>query len=244
MSDLQLTAINAALSKDWQKAIEANQSLLKNNKLDINSISRLAHAYAQTGKLDMAKKLYKKILILDKYNNIARKNLDKLNSISKSPKSNPKSQSSPFTLSPSQFLEEPGKTKTVSLINTAPAGILSHLNPGDPVVLLPKKYSIDIRTLNNIYLGALPDDFAFKIIRFLKAGYEYTTYVKSATKNSVSIFIRESKRAKKFASQPSFIAPSSQREIKIGDRKKEDSQDAELDEDSTNPISQDDSEEV
>lgn len=208
MSTLLQTAINAALAQDWPSAISVNQKLLSENKNDISTLNRLAHAYAQTGKLDEAKKIYKKILSLDKYNIIALKNLDKLNSLPKSGKAVKAAQSVPnYSLSPVQFLEEPGKTKTVSLINTAPASVLSHLNPGSPVVLLPKKHSVDVRTIGKTYLGVLPDDFSFKLLRFLKAGYEYESFIKNASKNSISIFIREIKRAKRFKSQPSFLTP-------------------------------------
>lgn len=208
MSNVIQSAISAALSGDWQKAISINLSLLKENKNDINSLSRLAHAYVQMGKLDQARKLYKKIIVIDKYNIIAQKNLDKLGAIPKTSKISSRMQPVTYSLSPSQFLEEPGKTKTVSLKNTAPAGVLSHLNPGTPMALYPKKHSIDIRTLGKIYIGALPDDLAFRLLKFLKAGYEYSTYVKNATKNNVTIFVRETKRAKRFKSQPSFVPAS------------------------------------
>lgn len=211
MPNLLSTAINAALNQDWQKAIELNQSLLKENREDINSMNRLAHAYIQIGKLDEARKLYKKILDLDKYNSIALKKLERLSTLpkTKTGKSVSYRKLSTPLLSPSLFIEEPGKTKTVSLKNTAPAGILSHLNPGEAIIFFPKRHSIEIRTQNKEYIGALPDDFAFRLLRFMKAGYDYEVFVKSATKNSVSIFIREIKRAKRFKSQPSFLSISS-----------------------------------
>lgn len=211
MSNLLSTAINAALNQDWQKAISVNQNLLKENKEDINSMNRLAHAYIQIGKLDEARKLYKKILVIDKYNTIALKKLERLSTLPKvkTGKSTAYQRLAAPLLSPSLFIEEPGKTKTVNLKNTAPAGILSHLNPGEAVIFFPKRHSIEIRTQNKDYIGALPDDFAFRLLRFMKAGYDYEVFVKSATKNSVSIFIREIKRAKRFKSQPSFLAASS-----------------------------------
>lgn len=200
-------AINAALTSDWQKAIAANKSLLAENKEDINSMSRLAHAYVQTGKIKEAQKIYKKILALDKYNTIAAKNLEKLNAMPKSAKTafRPKS---PTVVSPSLFIEEPGKTKTVALINTAPASILLRLNPGEAVFLHPKKHAIEVRTVTKVYIGALPDDFAFKLLRFLKAGYGYEVFIKNTTKNSITVFIRETKRAKRFQSQPTFLSVS------------------------------------
>lgn len=203
------TAINAALAGDWQKAISANQSLLKDDKNDINTISRLAHAYTQIGKLDEAKKLYKKILTIDKYNLIAQKKMERLGTVSKGSKPGNYSRLISPVMSPSLFIEEPGKTKTISLLNTAPANKLSRLNPGESVLLCPKRHSIEIRTLDKNYIGVLPDDFAFRLLKFIKAGYDYEVFVKNATKNCVNIFIKEVKRAKRFKSQPSFLTAGS-----------------------------------
>lgn len=208
MSNLLQTAINSALSQDWKKAISANQDLLSENSEDLNSMNRLAYAYIQIGKIDEARKLYKRILAKDKYNNIAIKNLSKLNALPKSLKS-VVHKSSSLTISPSLFIEEPGKTKTINLINIAPPSILSNLSPGAQVFFHPKKHAIDVRTDDKVYLGALPDDFAFKLLRFIKAGYEYNIHVKNSTKNSVSVFICETNRAKRFKSQPSFLMPNS-----------------------------------
>lgn len=233
MSGLLKIAISAALSQDWQKAISANQSLLKENKDDVSSMNRLAHAYVHIGKLDDAKKLYKKILLLDKYNNIALNNLEKLNSIPKSIKST-QHKKSISVVSPSLFIEEPGRTKTISLINIAPVVVLSSLNPGELIFLHAKKHSIDVRTENKVYLGALPDDSAFKLLKFIKAGYEYNVYIKSTTKNSITIFILETKRAKRFMSQPSFLPPSTSLSHSFLSHDNKDN-DIDADENSANP---------
>lgn len=201
-------AIDAALSRDWQKAVSINLNLLKENKDDINSLSRLAHAYIQTGKITESVKIYKKILSLDKYNNIAQKSLEKLASLPKNLKKAGVLNVSSCQASPCLFIEEPGKTKTVNLVNPAPAGILSQLNAATEVFFHARKHAIEIRSENNTYLGALPDDFSFKLSRFIKAGYEYKIYVKNSTKNGISVFIQETKRAKKYKSQPSFINAS------------------------------------
>ena len=239
MSTILKTAISAALSQEWQKAISANQSLLKENKEDVSSMNRLAYAYVRIGKPDEAKKLYKKILQLDKYNNIAINNLEKLNSLPKSIKS-AQNKKSVSIVSPSLFIEEPGKTKTIALINIAPVVILSGLNPGELIFLHAKKHSIDVRSENNVYLGALPDDSAFRLLKFIKAGYEYKVYVKGTTKSSITIFILETKRAKRFMSQPSFLPHSISLSRSILGHDNKDSETLDEDETTTNP--QEDSE--
>ena len=231
MDNTHQTAINAALSQDWEKAILANKNILTENKNCVEALSRLAYAYIQIGESDKAKELYKKILILDHYNVIARKNLDKLNCLPKTSNSKPyKFQRETLHLSPSQFIEEPGKTKTITLINVAPVAVISKLHIGDIVKINPKKYTIEVRDQNNIFLGALPDDISFRIIRFLKAGNEYHICIKNIQKNTISVFIREIKRGKKYLCQPTFLpitvsyASSIPREIKRSDKENDNSE--------------------
>ncbi|MCL4338173.1 tetratricopeptide repeat protein [Patescibacteria group bacterium] len=208
MSDSNLSnlAIQAALSNEWEEAISLNGNILKENPQDINALNRMAFAYVQVRKFDDAKRIYKKILGFDRYNIIAQKNLDRINNLLKQNKSGLNSKNTIFPLSPSLFIEEPGKTKTVVLSNIAPSSVLSNLNMGDPVTFKLKKHSAEIRDTNNVYIGALPDDIAFRLIRFTKAGNTYLVNIKNITKNSVSVFIREIKRGKRFASQPTFIS--------------------------------------
>ena len=108
-------AIDSALAQNWLTAIKLNKELIKNNKDDIDSLARLAYALTQINDIEKAKKIYKKILSLDKYNSLAQKNLDKIINI-------PKGSSAKQTkerVSPGLFIEEPGKTKVINLINLA-----------------------------------------------------------------------------------------------------------------------------
>ncbi len=203
MTDLTKQAINAALSRDWNKAVTINKAILDEKQDDIEALTRLAYAFIQVGKIEQAKKTYKKILALDRFNFIAQKNLDKLKALPKNIKNISQSTNN-AKISPNMFIEEPGKTKSVSLTYVAPITILSNLHIGDQVFLCPKKHSIEIRDQNNTYLGALPDDIAFRLIRFLKARNVYQAWIKNVQKNNITIFIKEIKRGKRFLNQPSF----------------------------------------
>lgn len=206
MPNLPQKAIELALAQNWNEAILTNKKLLEEDDKNIDALNRLAYALVKIGKIEKAKKVYRSIISLDKYNYIAQKNLDKISSL----KDAERVSNSPVrtTLSPNQFLEEPGKTKSVNLINIAPLNIISKIDIGDSVMLYPKKHSIEIRVDNKTYLGALPDDIAFRLLKFLKAGNTYQTCIKNTQKKSVSVFIREVKRGKRFAAQPTFMTVS------------------------------------
>lgn len=196
------TAIAAALNQDWKLAITQNLALLKQDKTNINMLNRLGFAYLQSGQLTAAKKTFMKVTKLDTYNQIAVKNLKKLSNV----RQKDLLQTPKRTISPMQFLEEPGKTKIVECINAAPIAVLSIVSPGDEVILHAKNHAVEIRNYNNTYLAALPDDLSFRLIKFLAGGNTYQVLVKSIGKNSVTVFIRELTRGKRFTTQPSFAS--------------------------------------
>ncbi len=206
MEELAQLAVKAALAGNWDEAVKINKKILKNSPSDINSLNRLVYAYQALNDLTKSKSTYQKTLKLDKYNAIATKNLERLNLWKGKKGLNNSIQN--ISANATVFLEEPGKTKLVALINLAPLSTVSLLRPSQPVELSVKRKSVLIVTDNDKYIGALPDDLAFKIMRFLKNNYQYTCFIKSADKNSVTVFLREIQRGKRLINQPSFPAGS------------------------------------
>lgn len=198
-------AIASALKQDWQEAIKINLALLEQDASNIDTLNRLGFAYLSSGQISHAKKTYQQVLELDEYNQIALKNLKKLSSV----KQKDLITNSTGTLSPMMFLEEPGRTKIVSCINPAPTNILATLYSAQEVFLKAKKHCVELRDEKNTYLGALPDDLSFKLIKFIEGGNQYRAFVKSVGKNALTVFLREVTRGKHFANQPSFITVSS-----------------------------------
>ncbi|MBI3955372.1 tetratricopeptide repeat protein [Candidatus Gottesmanbacteria bacterium] len=205
MPNLQQNAINCALTHDWKQAVDNNKALLEINSDDIDALKRLAYAYTKLGKIEKAKKIYRQILNIDKYNHIAQKNLEKIKSLPKSFKENSLVSIVSSQITPGQFIEEPGKTKIVILTNTAPFSVLSKLHIGDTVYFHPKKHTVEIRSSNNTYIGALPDDISFRLLKFIQAGNDYYVFIKNIHSKGVSIFIKEIKRGKKLINQPTFM---------------------------------------
>ena len=202
---LPTDAVAAALAQNWKEAIRINTAILKDEKNDTEALSRLAYAYLKTGQLTSAKKTYEKVLAVDQYNHIALKNIKKLGTLKKKDLHS----DSDHQLSPLMFLEEPGKTKIVECIHAAPKQVLSMLSAGENVELKAKNHCIEIRSAENIYLAALPDDVSFKLGKLLIAGNTYQVIVKNVENNCLRVLIRELSRGKKFASQPSFTTTTS-----------------------------------
>ena len=195
---LAQNAISAALSGDWEKALEINKGIIKQNSKDIDALNRLSKAYAELGDIPKARKTAKKVLQLDTFNSIALKALDKWKGLKKGEtyKSGPSSAQ--------VFLEEPGKTKIVSLLHPGSEKILAKLDSGDEVKLKSHSHRVSVLTNDDKYIGRLPDDLACRLRRLIRYGNEYKAFVKAVDKKDVRVFIREVTRTKRLADVPSF----------------------------------------
>ena len=94
-----------------------------------------------------------------------------------------------------QFIEEPGKTKTVELHRLASKDQIAHLAVGQTCSLKPKNRYISVE-VGKTYLGSLPEDLSYRLTKLMKNGNEYICYIRSISTNSCSIFIKETKRSK------------------------------------------------
>lgn len=202
VSDLQKQAIVAALNCHWPEALRLNLELIKHEPNNVECLNRLAKAYFELGNFKEAQKFYKEVLDLDPYNSIAQKNLKKI-AVAKD--SNNLTNHYIPTLSPSFFVSEPGITKSVTLIKVAEPQRLMSLSAGTQVNLIVKNRGICITDMDGKYLGVLPDDIAFHLIRLCKGGNRYQVFIQSVKQNSLTVLIREVFRAKKFKNQASFL---------------------------------------
>lgn len=199
MKAISNQAIQTALTGDWQTAIKLNKSILEENPKDVEALNRMALAYTVLGNSKSARQSYQKVLEIDPLNSIALKNLKKIKSDSS------EDLKDGFTLLVNNtFLEETGKTKVVDLINLAQAEILTTLRTGQIVDLSPRRLKIFI-SQGKKYIGVLPDDIGKRLIKFINGGNKYEAFVKSASNQNVTIFIKELKRSAKYKDQPSFL---------------------------------------
>jgi tetratricopeptide (TPR) repeat protein len=192
-------AIEAALQLNWPVAIERNLQILALEPSDIPTLNRLAKAYKETGCIDKAVTTYQRVICLDRYNLIAKKNLDYLSL---------QADIIPFPCGErkinTDFVEEPGKTKSFPLIRLGDPKLITSLQPGQVVNLAPKPHTISVSTDQGQHIGALTDDVAYSLKHFINAGNTYQATIKSCALHSITIFIRETSRAKNLKNTPTF----------------------------------------
>ncbi|MFA9289281.1 MAG: tetratricopeptide repeat protein [Weeksellaceae bacterium] len=198
---LEQQAIDAAVSAQWETAIELNKQIVKENREDISSHLRLGFAYLQLNNLNDAKKEYKAVLKLQPKNLLASEHLEKIE-ILESKKKNKAINTTKY--SSDLFLEVPGKTKTVHLVNLGQKEDLAGRNIGEEVVLKEKKRRLEVRTLDNEYIGCLPDDISKRLLYFVKEGSDYKAFIKEIDLTDVVLFVQELSKGTKVKQYPSF----------------------------------------
>lgn len=202
MTQLKAQAIQTALTGDWTTSITLNLELLEESPDDIDTLNRLAFAYSSSGNLKEAKNIYQRVLSLDTQNPIALRNLKRLNEGGGNKNANIVTPAHVSNL----FIEEPGRTKVIELLNVADKKVITPLRSGETLNLVIKRMKIFVLDQNKQYIGMLPDDIGRRLIRFIDGGNTYEAYIKSVDGNKVTIFARETKRTTKFKDQPSFLS--------------------------------------
>lgn len=206
-SNLSQLAIDAALDSRWEEAIKLNKKIIKLDPQNVDALARLARAYMEMGRLNLAKKYYSEVIRIDLYNPIALKNLKIIKSFK--PNGDPCIiHINGFKLSASLFLQEPGKTKIVNLLKVAEPQKLSRSYCGMPVEMVVKNRKITVVDGLGNYLGVLPDDVNHYLLRLLRGGNKYDLFIKSVKVNGLAVLIKETFRSKRFKNQPSFLENS------------------------------------
>ncbi|OGK26179.1 hypothetical protein A2954_04295 [Candidatus Roizmanbacteria bacterium RIFCSPLOWO2_01_FULL_37_12] len=202
IEQLENQAINAAVHFNWPLAVELNEKIIKLDKRNLEAYLRLGFASSQYQKFTDAINFYKKALKIQPNSNIAKENIERLKVLQS--RNTKKSKKTPGYLDPNLFLETPGKTKSVALVNIGQKNIIAQLTVGQQIDLKFKKRKVEIRTKENEYIGTLPDDLSRRLLVFLKAKSKYSVFIKEAGLSKVIVFIREEIKGKKVQQYLSF----------------------------------------
>ena len=186
---LKQEAINAAKNSDWPKAILINQEIIERYGEEPETMNRLGLAYLKNKQESAAKKTFKRILEIDKSNIIANKHLEKI-------KNNESSADIIFNQD-NDFIEEPGKSKIITLHRLAGKDQLKKLKVGQVCFLQLKNRYISIVDENDKHIGALPEDISFRLSKLISNGNEYRCVIYKVNEKQCLIQVKETLRSKK-----------------------------------------------
>ncbi len=193
-------AIALALQGRWKEAIAANKSILELFPDDVETHNRLGRALMEVGEYAAARKAYGRTLELDRRNNIARKNLDRLSHLGKKAR---KGDSHKVVVD--IFIEETGKARVMKLINVAAKEVLARMAPGEELKLQVEGQRLLAKSGRGEYAGEVEPKYGVRLARLISLGNEYMAAVKSLGANSeVKVIVREVYQHPNLVGHPSF----------------------------------------
>ena len=199
-------AINAALDRSWQSALELNQEIAERFGVDEETHNRLGKAHTELGKLDDALTAYRATLELNPLNAIAIKNVNRLEALIEEKADLPKGGGA---VDINLFVEEMGKSALANVVlekGFDPALVA----PGDQVDLVADGDTLKVVSPTGKAVGAVEPKLARRVLKFMAGGNKYAAVVATGEEASLRIIIRETYQAAEFAGQPSFPASKSQ----------------------------------
>jgi len=179
-------AIALAMQGRWQEAVAANRAILKLSPKDVEAYNRLGRALMEIGEYAAAREAYGRALELDPYNNIAKKNLDRLSYLGELA---PKGDHHKVVVD--IFVEETGKARVVSLVHLAPKDVVARMAPSEEVSLQVEGQRLLIRNGHGEYLGEVEAKYGLRLAKLIKGGNRYIAAINSLGENEVKIIIRE-----------------------------------------------------
>ena len=178
-------AVAFALSGNWSEAVDTNQSIIDKFPLDVEAHNRLGKAYSELGQNDQALKAFKTSLGIRTQNDIARKNIERLENLARNPTDN--LGNSELQVS----IEESGQTTVTQLINLAPPSVILRLAPGNKVSLKCVKQSIKITLENEEYVGQIEPKLAARLNKLINGGNRYQANVTRVNGEELVLMIDE-----------------------------------------------------
>lgn len=183
-------AIQLALESKWEEAVALNRSIVQAAPADVDAWNRLGKALLELGRFGEAYEAYGQSLSLDPVNQIARRNLERLEGLQDQAAPRPGGTG---RVAQDMFIEEVGKTGVTILQNT-PVELLPTLTAGDEVYLRPGDDSINVENADGSVIGSVEAKLALRLLRLIEGGNQYAAAVKSLTEREVEMIIKETYR--------------------------------------------------
>ena len=198
-------AVKQAQEGQWEEAVSTNRNVISLFPQEPEAYNRLGKAYSELGQYAEAHQAYTQSLKINPGNTIAKKNLDRLESLKDS--STPVSIGSD-RLDPRSFIEEPGKTGVTDLINLASPAIISRINIGDRLSLAVDGHRLLIRNAAGETIGQVEPRLANRLITYMEGGNRYEATIMLKEHKQVRVILREEYQHPSMFGKVSFTSQS------------------------------------
>ncbi len=188
---LQTQAVEMAARNRWDEALEFNLQL---NTLgeDTDTWNRLGKAYFETGKLGDARDSYQRALKMTPNNPIARKNLERIDTLmAREVNLTGAAKTHRQLVDLRLFITETGKTAQTSLIDTPRGPITNAIVTGEKVELrIDGKYVLVLDADGNV-IGRIEPKLSQRLNQLMSGGNKYIAAVSQSRGGQIRILLRE-----------------------------------------------------
>ncbi len=198
-------ALDLANDGRWDEAEQVNRDIIARGKPDVAAINRLGKALAEQHRYIEALDVYKQALEIDATNQIAGKNVTRLELLSAHPvptdgKRIARTQQARQTM----FIEEPGRSAMLTVESDSPQHVLAKMIPGDHITLQVQGESVAVYTWENEFVGFLPAREGQRVSLLIAGGNQYQAAVASVMEGAVRVVVRETHHGPENGTRLSF----------------------------------------
>lgn len=195
-------AVKLAVNSRWSEAASVNRDYLKTFGDEPEALNRLGKALSETGRITDARAQYGRAIELDPTNGIARRNLDRLASMSDTSAAD----ASPSQLDTRLFVEETGASM-VAKLQAADADRAALLDAGDVVELQAQGKAVNVLTVGGEYVGMLEPKVGLRLSKMMAAGNQYTAAMVTVAAGGLKVMLRETFKHPSMIGKVSFPKP-------------------------------------
>ena len=195
-TNLGKEAVKAALKGEWERAAELNRAVLELNPNDCEASNRLAKALMELGDYAEARQILETLRVRAPGNNIARKNLARLEQLQTCGGDPPvpgRSAASDDGL-PAMFIAESGKSCATILRQPAGASAMATVSAGDVVALNLRGEGVAVTARDGSYLGTVERRLGRRLHKLMAGGNQYAAAVVGTGAEGISIILRETRQ--------------------------------------------------
>ena len=180
-----------AMNGEWEAAVALNQKVLGTTPNDVTALNRLGKAQSELGRYGEAYASYERSLEFDPVNQIARRNLQRLEPLKNTQADEQSAERRGSQARQTMFIEEIGKTRVTELLTLADNTTLARMTSGDQVELRVEGKAMVVYSEEGLRLGQLESRLAQRLISLLAGGNRYTAAVTAVEPGMLRVILRE-----------------------------------------------------
>ncbi len=190
---LNVEAQRAALDGRWEEALTLNEQMLERFPRDPEALNRKGRAHLELRQLTAARDAYQESLKADPANMIARRNLQRLETLYNRVNGGQTTTETLHATIPnsSVFVEEVGKTWVDELANPADPGTLAEVSPGEKLSLEAVAGRLVVVDELGVRLGEVEARTGSRMIDLMEGGNRYEVYALGISGQSLRVILRE-----------------------------------------------------